>query len=130
MIGGMRQIGIFLITLLLPLTTFSAGLVPCGGPGETACDKNICYVGVLLDNVSDWVVALAGIVVVLLIIRGGLQLALAMGSVTGKPAAQRGIATALVGYILILAAWMVVDTFLKFFTVNPEWGVWHPFNCA
>ncbi len=126
----MRSVAIFLLTLCVPLTTFGAGLVPCGGPGETACDKNICYVGVLIDNVSDWFVGLAGILIIFLIIRGGLQLVLSMGSVSAKADAKRGIATAIVGYILVLAAWMIVDTFLKFFTVDPEWGVWNPFDCA
>ena len=130
MIGGMRQIAIFFTTLLMPLTSFGAGLVPCGGRGETPCDANICYAGALIDNVGDWFVGIAGIFIIFLIIRGGLQIGLSMGSVTAKADAKRGIGVAVFGYILILAAWMVVDTFLKFFTVDPEWGVWNPFNCA
>lgn len=130
MIGGMRMVAIFFVTLFLPLLTYGAGLVPCGGPGETPCDDNICFAGALIDNVADWFVALAGIFVIFLIIRGGLQMVLSMGSVTAKADARRGISTAVFGYILVLMAWMLVDTFLKFFTLNPEWGVWNPFNCA
>ena len=126
----MRQLGIFLVTLLVPFTTFSAGLVPCGGDGEAACDSSICYFGQLIDNVSDWFVGIAGILIIILIIRGGLQMALSMGSVSAKAEAKRGIATAIIGYIILLMAWMAVDTFLKFFTLDPEWGVWNPFNCS
>ncbi len=130
MIGGMRIGAVIFTTFFMPLTSFAAGLVPCGGRGESPCDANICYAGALIDNVGDWFVGIAGIVVIFLIIRGGLQLVLSMGSMTAKADAKRGISTAVIGYIILLMAWMLVDTLLKFFTIDPEWGVWNPFNCA
>ena len=125
----MKKFWLPVVAYLLPLVTVAAGLVPCGGVNEPRCDSDICYLLKLLDNISDWFVGIAGILVVILIIVGGLKMVLSMGSVTAKTDARRFIVTALIGYAMILIAWMVVDTFLKFFTVNPAWGVWNTFSC-
>lgn len=126
----MKKFWLPVLLYFLPLVTMAAGLVPCGGKDEIRCDTNICFLLKLIDNVSDWFVAVSGILVVILIIVGGLKMVISMGSVTAKTDARKLIATAVIGYMMVLLAWVAVDFFLKFFTVDPNWGVWNPFSCT
>lgn len=126
----MKKFWLPAVVYLLPLATLAAGLVPCGGRGEQMCDKDICFLLKLLDNVSDWFVAVAGIIVIILIIIGGLKMVISMGSLDAKTSARKFIATAIIGYAGILLAWVLVDTLLKLFMVDPSWGVWNPFSCG
>ncbi len=130
MIGGMRYILSLLVLLANPTLSLAAGLVPCGGKDEIACDKDICFAGKLIDNVTDWLVGIASIILVLIIIYGGLRIVTAVGNVSAVQSARKLITTGIIGYILMLTAWMLIDTGLKFFTLDPAWGVWNPFSCT
>ncbi len=125
----MKKVFLPALLYLLPLVTLAAGLIPCGDTVEDRCDKSFCNVLKLVDNVSDWLVGIAGILLVILIIVGGLKMVLSMGNASAKQDARRFISTAVIGYLILLMAWFVVDTFLKFYTVDPEWGVWNPLVC-
>src|SRR3989338_4331636 len=43
--------------------------------------------------------------------------------------ARRLIANAIIGYILFLAAWMLVDTGLRFLLRQENYGVWNDIMC-
>ncbi len=40
--------------------TLAAGLVPCGGEGQEACQT--CHVVILIDGVVDWLIVILSIV--------------------------------------------------------------------
>ena len=85
--------------------------------------------GQLIDNVADWFVAVGGILVVLIIIGGGLMLVVSAGNVSAKMGARKIITTAVIGYAILLGAWMIVDTFLKFLIPGSSYGVANPLIC-
>ncbi len=125
----MARFAVGMMMLLFPLFSFGAGLVPCGGPNEPPCN-NICYVAELIDNVADWLVAISGVLVVLIIIFGGLILVVSGGNAGAKGSAKRFISTGLIGYAILLGAWVIVDTLLKFLIPGSSYGVNNPLMCG
>ena len=119
--------------LSLPAVISAQGIVPCNPKmvdGKIVDNCGFCQVGQLVKNGFDWTVSVFGIVVVLLIIYAGLKMVLSVGNVSAKSEARRLIATAIIGYIILLAAWMLVDDFLKFFIPGSSYGVANPLMCA
>jgi len=120
----------FLTTLILlsPGTAAAAGLVPCGGVGEEPCQ--LCHIGVAAALVGNWLALVLGIVVVLIIMLAGLRMVVAAGDLSAVTGARRLISNAIVGYIVFLAAWMLVDTGLRFLLNQPNYGVWNDIQCV
>jgi len=116
----------------LPLISSAASIVPCNPKivnGVMVDNCGICEAGKLLLNVSDWLVMVSGILVVLIIIGGGLILVVSTGNVSAKGSARKLISTALIGYAILLGAWILVDTFMKFLIPGSSYGLNHPLIC-
>ena len=120
----------FLPTLILlsPSVVAAAGLVPCGGIGEEQCQ--LCHVGALVASVGGWLATVVGIVVVILIMLAGLRMVASAGDLSAVTNARRLIANAIIGYILFLTAWMLVDTGLRFLLRQENYGVWNEIMCS
>ena len=120
----------FLPTLILlsPSVVAAAGLVPCGGIGEEPCQ--MCHVGALVATVGGWLATVMGIIVVILIMLAGLRMVVAAGDLSAVTNARKLISNAIVGYILFLAAWMLVDTGLRFLLRQENYGVWNDIICT
>jgi hypothetical protein len=114
---------ILLSTLYLILSTAlvqAAGLVPCGDSGEPDC--NWCFLMQMVKNVIDFLVYIAIPLAVLMIIVGGIMIMTAAGS-TSRVAKGREILTAaIVGLIIALLSWLIIDTILKMLVGAPEGG--------
>jgi len=115
------------LVLLSPSVVAAAGLVPCGGIGEEPCQ--LCHVGALVASVGGWLATVVGIVVVILIMLAGLRMVASAGDLSAVTNARRLIANAIIGYILFLAAWMLVDTGLRFLLRQENYGVWNDIMC-
>jgi hypothetical protein len=97
---------------LLPITTFSQeGLVPCSGPIE--CDYDALIQGV--NNVINFLIMFAGIVAVLMFVWAGVKLLLSGGNITAKEEAKKIIWNTVIGFIFVLAAWLIVHLILSTF---------------
>jgi hypothetical protein len=127
---------LFLTTLILvasPVLTFAAGLVPCnptpGADGTLQNNCGFCQFGQLIKNVSDWFVYVSGGLVVLLIVAAGARIVMSLDT-DAKTAMKRLISTVLVGYMIVLGAWVLVDTVIKFLIPGSEYGVNNPLMCG
>ena len=126
---------IFLFSLLVylfPLLTSAAGLVSCEPKvvaGKIVNECGFCQAGVLIKNVADWIGMVSGFIVVFIIIYAGLKMVYSMGNVSAKTDARRLIATAAIGYMIVLGSWMLVDTFLKFLIPGSSYGLNNPLIC-
>lgn len=116
---------------VLPFISEAAGLVPCGGPGEPVCD-DVCYIGVLIKNIYDWVAGIGAIIVVLIIIYAGLRMVVSGGNTSAVGTTRKLVSTAVIGYIILLCGWFVVDTGLKALLADDQtaFGVWNDFTCS
>lgn len=114
-------LSIFLFSL--PSLVLAEGLVPCGGRGEEACQT--CHIVPLVSSVFAWIVGVAGVIAVILVILSGLKMVMSGGNVSAKESARRTMANMVIGYVLVLAGWMLVDLFLKTFVDDTTFGVWN-----
>jgi hypothetical protein len=96
---------------LVPSEATAAGLVPCGGNGEPACQS--CHVITLANNVITWLITFLSVVAVMAIVYNGFQLVTSQGDTSRWTNAKKMFVNIVIGIILILAAWLIVDTILK-----------------
>ncbi len=116
------------VLLALPMLTYSAGLVPCGGPGEDPCQT--CHVVQLISLVSSWLVGILGVVAVIMIMVSGLRLATSVGDASAKEGAKKMIANLLIGYTIVLAGWFFVDLGLKTLVNSTTYSAWNAIQCV
>jgi Type IV secretion system pilin len=107
--------------LILPLFTFaqykpavgadgtiSEGLVPCEGAFCSTCD-----VVVLANTGIKWLLTLSFLFFAVLAVYAGSKLIMAQGRAGALQDAKQSFTNAFIGLIIILVAWILVDTLLR-----------------
>ncbi|TSC75885.1 MAG: hypothetical protein G01um101430_55 [Parcubacteria group bacterium Gr01-1014_30] len=125
----------------MPLVSFAAGLVPCGGQDEPACQ--LCHIFVLFQNVVQYLLTrIVPPLAILMIAIGGFMYVFAYFGVVAKggeggPAllsrAKQTFTWTIIGLVLIYAAWIIVSLFFDVIGVM-EWtgladGGWAVVDC-
>jgi hypothetical protein len=120
----------FLVLIVVPLFTYAAGLVPCGGPNEPACQT--CHVIELVNRVVSWLVLILGTVAAIIIVYAGFKLVTSGGNRHAKEDAKSMISNMIIGYCIVLAGWLLVDTGMKMLLTDGETvlGVWNQVSCT
>lgn len=90
------------------------GLVPCGSPGQEPCTTN--HVVAFANNLITWLISILGVIAVIALIITGFKLVTSAGNPGAWADAKEMFTNIVIGIIIILAAWLVVDTILKGFT--------------
>ena len=116
--------------LLSPLITGAAGLVPCGGPGDpcTACDLLV-----LAQNVLEFALKMAFLIIIGFIVYGGFRWIFSLGKEENLKAGQQIITNAIIGLIIILTAWIIVNTVFWFIAQaggDDYTGTWYHIECT
>lgn len=121
-----------LLALLIttPLLVWANGLVPCGGPGEEACQ--FCHVATLMNTVIGWLVMILSIVMAIMIMVSGFKLVTSGGNPSEKQAAKSMITNAAIGFAILLSAWLLIDYGLKaLLRTGPfAFGPWNTIQCV
>jgi len=95
------------------------GFVPCGkdketlAPGESdevALPCQLCHFFVMFRNALDFILKLAVVIAVLMLTIGGFLFLFAGGSPKILDSAKRILTSTLLGLVIILAAWMIINT--------------------
>ncbi len=123
---------IFLLILLtLPSVTLAANLIPCDGV-NTPCEA--CHVVQMGQNVLNWIITIMVSVIGLVFVFGGMQMVMSGGNTEAMKSGRHKMINALVGFMIILAAWLIIDTFMKVVIVNPavkqQLGAWNTIQCV
>lgn len=121
---------LFLVLVAVPLFTYAAGLVPCGGPGEPACQA--CYVVELVNRVVSWLVFILGTIAAIIIVYAGFKLVTSGGNRHAKEEAKSLISNMIIGYVIVLAGWLLIDFGMKALLIDGETrlGVWNQVSCT
>lgn len=117
---------------VLPNATFAADLVPCGTADEPAACQ-ACHVVQLTNNVVSWIVMILGIIAAILIVVAGARLVTSGGNVSAKEAAKSSMSNLLIGYLIVLSAWLVLDFGLKALLIQDgerSFGIWNEVSCV
>jgi hypothetical protein len=87
------------------------GLVTCQGTEDSPC--NFCSFASTVVNVVDFVTVLLIIVAVVILAVTGIQIAASAGSVDAKQILKERITNIIIGFLLIIASWAIIDTVMK-----------------
>jgi hypothetical protein len=127
----MKEVTVIIVALLttvMPSVVFSTGLVPCGGVGQEQCQT--CHVVMLVDIVVDWLIAILSIVAAILIAYAGARMVISGGDVSAKETAKKIITNVIIGYALLLACWLLIDTGVKALLNDQVYGSWNQIRCV
>ena len=118
-----------LILLFTPISAGAAPLVPCGDPGDpcTTCDLLI-----LAQNILKFALEIAFLVIIGFIVYGGFRWIFSLGKEENLKAGQQIITNAIIGLVIILTAWIIVNT--VFWTIktmggDDYTGTWFNIEC-
>jgi hypothetical protein len=112
---------------VMPAATEAAGLVPCGGANEQPCQA--CDVVTLENNVVGWLVMMLGIIAAIVIVYAGFKLVTSGGNQHAMEEAKGMINNIIIGYLIVLAAWLMIDYALKALLDEGSFGVWNEVQC-
>ncbi|MFA5392570.1 MAG: pilin [Candidatus Paceibacterota bacterium] len=106
----MKKLFVFVIlfVLFIPVITSAAGLVPCGGPEEDECSA--CDLLILFQNVLKKALEIAFLIVIGSIVYGGFRWIFSGGNEASIKTGQKIITNAIIGFVIILCAWLIVNT--------------------
>jgi Type IV secretion system pilin len=129
----MSRVSAFLVVgflSLVPLMAWAAGLVPCGGADEPACQT--CHVMDLVNNVIGWLVMILGTIAAIIIVYAGFKLVMSGGNRHAMEDAKELIRNMLIGYVIVLAGWLLIDTGMKMLLTDGETplGMWNQLQCS
>ncbi|PJC56203.1 hypothetical protein CO026_01625 [Candidatus Kaiserbacteria bacterium CG_4_9_14_0_2_um_filter_41_32] len=114
LIFALFVINTFILSPAVASAQTKGGLVPCGGyeadgvTRERPC--NVADIFVLIARVTNWLIMAAGIYAVFQIIVAGWWLAASVGNEEAITKHKNAITQALVGLVLVLCAYMFVNT--------------------
>ena len=130
-----KALSIFVFSLLvLPSITLADGLVPCGGIDSTGAPEpvcNTCYFIGLLNNVLAWLVGILSIIFSIMIVVSGLRMVTSAGNVQAKSDAKKRIMNGLIGFVIVLSAWLLIDFMMKALLAPGAGGLgpWNTVQC-
>lgn len=121
------------LLVLFPASAQAKGLVPCGGPGEPPCQW--CHVSALTHNVLyDFLLPVITIAAVLVIAVAGIRLVTSAGNQSAMTQAKSTITNLLIGYVIVLAAYAIINTIYSAFIpangMRVEQGLWGTIACV
>ncbi len=94
--------------ITVPLLVSAHGLVPCGGINENPC--TVTDIFVLIARATNWLIAVAGLYAVYQIINQGFYLIISVGNEEAITARKNALTNVVIGFVLILFAYMFVNT--------------------
>lgn len=109
----------------------NAAIVPCGGNGQDACTW--CQLMVLFKNIIDFMLYLIFPLAAVMIVYGGFLIMTAAGSPAKIGKGREVITAAIVGLLIALFSYFIIDTIIKIIAVgwsNAGLGPWNQLNCS
>lgn len=125
--------GLFLIGVqilfLVPTLVSAQGFVPCSGTDCTFCDF-----ADMANTILVWLIGFMFIIFAIIMLMAGFGLVTSGGNPSAKSAAKDKFMNAIVGLIIVLSAWLIVDTIMRGVLADRDgtidgWGPWSEVRC-
>lgn len=102
------------VVALIPDVVFAQnGLVTC-----TGLDCNFCYFADMVEKVLNFITTLLIIISVIFLAVTGVQIAASGGNENAKQILKERLSNIVIGFVLVLASWVIVDTLIKVLVVD------------
>ncbi len=117
----------------LPVITKAAGFVPCGGSGEPECEA--CHFVKMANDIITWLIGILFIVFAIVLVVSGFMMVISGGKPEAKTNAKNKITNAFVGLVIVLSAWLLVDTLMRVLLAGNDgeisgYGPWTDISCG
>lgn len=89
-------------------TTGIAQLAQCSGPDCSAC--NLVY---MANGLITWLIGILCIIFAVILAIAGVKLVTSGGNASALDAAKSSFTNAIIGFLIVLAAWLIVDTIMR-----------------
>ncbi len=123
--GFILLLALLALPLLSPQIAFGAdpGLVTCGYDG---IDCNFCTFVEMVDRIIDFLFIILTLVAVAVMMFAGFTLVLSQGNTEARSKATGMLTNVVVGFVMVMAAWLIVDTIMKML-IDPDvgFGMWN-----
>lgn len=121
----------FVILGLMSQFTFSAGLVPCGPPSlGFKAECTTCDFYQLINNIINFItLQVVPVLAVTMIVVGAFFLITAGGSETSITKGKDIIKMAIIGSVIIMSAWLIIDVVLKNLATGDVSKSWYNIKC-
>jgi hypothetical protein len=86
----------------------NTGFVPCSGRSCSSCD----FV-VMINTIIKWLIGMAFLFFAILATAAGFKLVTSGGNQSARESAKSSFQNAFIGLIIILAAWLIIDTLMR-----------------
>jgi len=120
----------FLFSSLLffvPSPLFAAGLIPCGRTIGTPAEQapcTLCHIIVGGQRIISWGMSVMTVIAVVVIVAMGILYIVSTGDEQMMSTAKGGIKAALIGFAVMLSAWLIVMTVLRVMSATvPDLGI-------
>ena len=115
-------LGMFLFSFFSPLPADGAGLVPCGqnvNDPATDIDESakctMCHLVVAGNGIINWLMGIMTILAIAIVFAMAIYYIISAGNQGMMETAKSGIKAALIGFAVMLSAWLIVNTTLRIF---------------
>ena len=104
------SISLLSLSLFIPQLVLAqaGGLVPCSGP-----DCTTDSVVALVANLISFLISMLGVIAVIVLVVVGFRMVVSRGNESEWTRAKEMFGNVVIGIILILAAWLIVDTIMR-----------------
>jgi hypothetical protein len=115
-----------IVWFAIPIIAAAQGLVPCDG---LSC--NLCDLGILMQKIINFLIALTIPIAAVLFAYAGVLYTTAGGSPERINRAHRIFRNVLIGFLIAISAWLVVQTLLSVVFDKDFWigGNWNELRC-
>lgn len=117
------------LTFTIPTFTLAEQLVPCEG-----LDCNFCHIVQIVNNIVQWVMMVSTLIVVLVLAVAGWRLITSGGDASAYEGAKKLFYNAVIGVVILLAAWTMIDTMVKILMKEEyqpiAFGPWNSLECG
>lgn len=117
---------------LAPDVSSAQGFVPCDG-----VDCTFCHIIQTGNNILNWLFGVIFVIFGVVVFVAGFNLMTSGGNQSKLDDAKKKLSNALVGIIIIFAAWLIVDTVMKTLVnngsltgVTGSLGMWNEISCG
>lgn len=126
---------IFLLSLIFLCTVFPS-LVSAQeffGPLVPACsggECQMCHLIQLGNNIIRFLISIFAVIGAILIAVGGFYMVTSAGNVSRRDKGKGILTNTVIGLIIMLVAWLVVDTVMKTLAGSKAYGMWREIQCV
>ncbi len=127
-----------ILMVLLPvfLASFSiadaSGIVPCGNPGQSAC--NLCDLIIGFHTLVGFLSGLLVTVALAGIFFAGVMYIVSSGDEGMMTSAKNFAKASVIGFAFVMGAWLIVNVTMWALSVRPDLGIkqtnWYTFDCT